>query len=180
MLPTIEIVKQRFYKADYKDFTAVEARKFNELFKKAIIVFIETLAERVHVDTGMSMASILPLAAEVGYDIIISPRREPRKGYTSFTSYFPMMEKGPAEGANLGKDAFSITWGRPGRPEWRFRFEIKVYHWWLHEHGIVPPNEPWNALVLGRIAMINYMKDNVSNYVPRLAEFVKPVARSDF
>lgn len=163
-------VSQKFYKPDVGKFTRELLKNMQELWRGAIRAFLEGVASRIHVDTGMSKASLRPLGAEVGVDVSISPKRGPRKGLDTFTAYYPERYKSIEEGERVGEKAFHIGWGTTSRPQLYFRFNITVFHYFLHEVN-------WKSLNTGEAVMRSYLDRNASRVIPELSKWMNLVTK---
>ncbi len=53
-----------------------------------------------------------------------------------------------------------------------FEFRIVVFHYLLHEAGLVPGTGPWNSLEAGRSAFLAHISANGSNIFPRFNEWM--------
>lgn len=141
------------------------------LWKDATKAFIVETIALVHVDTGMSRSSLLPLGRLVRMVTAIkafSPKHKSRTGYTDMQgNYDPDINRTAALGEKLGERAFRLNFGSPARPVFHFEFNIKVYQYALHE-------DEWESIERGQEAFLAYLQNNAINYVPRLAEWIKP------
>lgn len=141
------------------------------LWKDATKAFIVEAIDLVHIDTGMSRSSYLPLGRLVRMVTAIkafSPKRASRTGYTDMAgNYDPKGQRSAAMGEKLGERAFRLNFGSPARPVFAFEFNIKVYQYALHESD-------WQSLERGQEAFLAYLQNNAINYVPRLAEWILP------
>lgn len=174
------IVKQKFYKANVGKLRKEIFNNMQILWRNAIRAFLEGVLSKIQVDTGMAKASLRPLAAEVGMDLSISPKRGPRKGLDTFTVYYPDRYKGIEEGTRLGEKAFHIGWGTANNPQLYFRFNITVFHYWLHETGLASHPSitgAWKSLNAGESAMRRYLDQNAIKIVPSLSKWMKPSSK---
>jgi hypothetical protein len=149
------------------------------LWKDATKEFIVEAIKLVHIDTGMSRSSLLPLGRLVRMVTAIKaygsrtpgkggPVRKSRTGYTDLAgNYDPTINRTAALGEKLGERAFRLNFGSPARPVFHFEFNIKVYQYALHE-------EDWESIERGQEAFLAYLKNNAINYVPKLAEWILP------
>ena len=155
------------------------------LWNDATKAFLEEMLKQdtILVDTGMSRASLMPLARKVRMLTVaraqISPRRSPQKGATILEGdrgvWKPNLERGPDLGQKLGEKAFTINYGSTKRPVFRFEFRIVVYQHWLHEKfGRSPRSIGKESLEKGEAAFIDYLKTNARSYVPKLADWILP------
>lgn len=130
-----------------------------KLWKDATREFIAAALPAIHVDTGMSRSSMIPLARMV--QMVTEVRAfNPKRG--------PWPSRSPELGEKLGqKPTFRLNFGTPARPAFLFEFNINVYQYKLHE-------DEWQSLERGQEAFLAYLKNNAINYVPRLAEWILP------
>lgn len=111
------------------------------------------------IDTGMSVASLQPLATKVQLrSIILETLRgkgpKPRKGYVDLQGvYHADQNKSRAHGERLGSHAYKLSFGTPDNPDLRFSFDIVVFQHQFHE-------PTWNSLQKGKEAFIAYFKSN--------------------
>jgi len=150
------------------------------LWRNATKAFLETVIEDdlIRVETGMSKASLLPLARAVQMlttvRASIDPKVARRKGYTSINgTYDPNGQRSIDSGIRLGQDAYKLTFGNKDHPVFNFEFHIVVYQHLLYENGLVHGYPPQDSLVKGQLAFRQYIEDNKQQYVPRLAEWIK-------
>ena len=136
------------------------------LWKDATREFIKEVVSVLygHIDTGMSIASIIPLATEVNFQTLI---QEAIAGnathYTKGKEYYDWagktgQMKTPALGEELGQTAYEIEFGTPELPKFVFRFKVSVFQYYLHEFGYAVPHAgAWNTLELGKIAFQTFL-----------------------
>lgn len=144
--------------------------RLKRLWRDAIQVYLRAIALEgvIKVDTGMSKASLLPLARAVRMlgevRATISPQRPPTKGMTDISgTYHPNRSKSVAEGERAGQGAFNISYGNPKRIVFHFSFETRVYQYFLHEIG-AGGKSAWNSLEIGRAAMLEFIRQNWTSY----------------
>lgn len=173
------IVRLRHLRANYGVFEKKLHENMSRLWRDSTKAFLEEIIKNdlIKVDTGMSRASLLPLARAVRMLTVvrasINPKSAPRKGYTPLDgSYNPTGVKSIAAGEKLGEKAYRLNFGSPKSPVFRFEFNIVVYQHWIHEVYNADPN--WKALEKGTAAFEAYLKDNALSYVPKLAEWIQP------
>ena len=180
------LIVQKGLKPRVDVFTKKLHQNMSRLWTDATKAFLEEIIKNdlIKVDTGMSRASLLPLARAVRMLTVvrasINPKRGPRPGYnagaqggaTSWEVGDPSQPKSIEAGIKAGQKAYRLNFGTPGRPVFRFEFNIVVYQHWLHE---VYNNDPsWKSLERGTDAFRAYIKENAPNYVPTLAEWLLP------
>lgn len=171
-------VKMKRYRADQIKFTKTLHRNLSRLFDGAVRAFLTEIAldNTIRVETGMSKASLLPLAAEVRMKSIIkatiSPTVTKKKGLVDLDgTYHPDGIKSAAVGEQLGKKAYVLNYGSPGRPVFRFMFSIQVYQYALYEYGYKNV-QAYNTIERGKKAFLSYLRDNLNEAFPKLAEFI--------
>ena len=112
-------------------------------------VLVSTMAAGNHIDTGMSAASALPIAAKVNFatqlsgHILASQKSEAKKGYGGVYyvgdgEWHKDQFRSKAHGVRLGREAVSqkkhlVSFGTDGDLRMKFYFEIVVYQYDLHE-----------------------------------------------
>jgi hypothetical protein len=156
-------------------FTQKLHKNMIQLWKDATRAFIAETIKHIHVDTGMSRTSLVPLGRLVKMVTVIrafQPKRKPGKaggitdmdgGYTPGPPW-----RGPAAGEAAGDvPGFRLNFGSPARPVFVFEFNIRVYQYALHE-------DQWQSISRGQQAFLDYLKENAQNYVPTLAEWILP------
>lgn len=137
------------------------------VMKEAAIEYVRVTAPLVHVDTGMSRGSLLPLSQLIGIDSEIRGTIFPvvpfRKGSWDMQGrYFPHINRELSLGeasSKQGKD-FSVNYGTTSRPILNFYFKINVYQWSRNE-------DKWNSIPAGEIALKNYLSDNWASAVSK-------------
>lgn len=140
------------------------------VWRKACRVFVETIAQEdiIKVYTGMSKSSLLPLARFLGIMGVVesgiipiakSQRAYSDKGaYDIMGTYHPEWIKGPALGKRLGAKAYQVWYGSPKRVLMKFKFDIVIWQYMLHENfPIRPGSGPWMSLNKGKAAFENYI-----------------------
>lgn len=148
-----------------------------KIWKDCVRAFVLELTKHVHVDTGMSAASIEPLAARVGLQsmIIQSLRgKGPKRGHRDINdpgfkyaaeNIAPF--KSRALGKQLGQEprGYELTFGSPDSPIFTFTFNITVYQWYLHDSfGGSGSMGDWGALESARIAFLETWEIKIKNF----------------
>lgn len=154
-------------------------KNMSRLWRGSIRKFIETAIDNIEVDTGMSAASLQPLAAEVGLrSQIIEALRGfgPKRGHSNLDPPWDSNNapfKSRALGERLGRGAYKVTFGTPNRVSLLFEFEIVVFQHYLHEFGLAEHTSgPWDSLLKGSEAMMNYFRDNLPENIPSITRFL--------
>ena len=128
--------------------------------------FIE-LVKHIHVDTGMSYASVIPLArkAHLASELMsnLSPRRS-RPSHTSLEgTYIQGSPANVATGIAYGNEAVAqkrhdIDFGTPANIILRFRFEVVVYQYDKHDIQ-------WQSVNKAEAVFKLYWRTNISKYL---------------
>lgn len=165
------------------DFAAVTAPKAKEwLFKRlqtawreAAREFFRVVSQRVTVDTGMSMASMLPLAGKVRaakllQQKISEERTKPKKPYVTLAgTVHSEQRKTITKGKEAGRRALSsgrheISFGTPNTPQLVFKFEVVVFQFQIRDLGL-DGKEAWNAIEAGREAFLKRWAEVFPEYI---------------
>lgn len=146
--------------------------RFNKLWVEAIHSFISEIKGRINVWTGMSRATLLPLASEIKYpdSIHISPKETLRIGgylMDPFGVYDPLLWKDIAHGELEGEDAYFIKFSDEKVYKAEFKWEIRTYQYALHEEI-----SAWDTLIYGPKVMMEYVKKNFLNIFPPFKKFI--------
>ncbi len=110
-----------------------------KLWKRCVGEFVKEVSKHVAIDTGMSMASLMPLAAKVRLASFLRSKisgmsKGHKKGYTDKNfQYHPDRNRSKTLGERLGSDAYNLSFGSPLSPDLTFSFDIVVLQYWLHE-----------------------------------------------
>jgi len=130
----------------------------------------KTLASQSVIDTGMSAASMIPLATKVRMadeiHAIISANKKsnPVKPYRTITGTtmrdgWRSMAQGRREAETLGARTNVIVIGTKETPRWRFVFNIVIWQWAIWE------KKKWHALKAGRIAFKATFREELKNRI---------------
>lgn len=135
------------------------------LWKQSVEAFIKEASNHVHVDTGMSMASMQPLAANVRLASFLqqslSGKGFRRGAYDINGQYRPDKNRSKAEGRRAGESAYELSFGTPKNTDLLFTFKIQVFQWKLHEVGEGRGNKgAWRALEHGKRAFLDHFNSN--------------------
>jgi hypothetical protein len=131
------------------------------LMRDAAVVFVNSAVDHVHVDTGMSAASLEPMARRARTSILskISPKRSRFGGMTMTGRYVPKKIRSVFEGIRAGQSAFKFNVGNVDRPYMSFRFQIKVWQYWYWE-------PEWQSLNEASIDAEIFIDNNYIKYLP--------------
>ncbi|HUU87827.1 MAG TPA: hypothetical protein VMX17_08750 [Candidatus Glassbacteria bacterium] len=143
------------------------------LYKDAAAEFVWRTVQEIHIDTGMSAASLEPLAASLGTSIIddISPfiKHGQRNWGTAMTG---LSQKGRIRsidaGFRAGQSAFRFSFGSVKNPYFIFEFKINVYQYAFWEKN-------WQSLNKGLYYFVDFVESNYEAYVPfDLVDVINP------
>lgn len=104
-------------------------------WRMAIRLSLEEAAERVQVLTGMSKASLFPLAKELWTKraYLRDNGGQPLPGYYNWTYWNPNDERSIQHGLRLGEDAYIISYENNNGLSPYFEFTIPVYQFARHQ-----------------------------------------------
>lgn len=132
-----------------------------KLWKECIEEFVREASKHIAIDTGMSMASMMPLAAKVRMASFLRSKIQgkssgPKRGYTDMNfQYHKSQFKSVAHGQRLGKRAYILRFGTPTLPNLSFEFDITVLQHWLHEDAAnYQRSHNWQSLVKAKKAFL--------------------------
>lgn len=151
-------------------------RALVRLWRDSVKEFIVVTADAMSVDTGMSVASLQPLGAKVGFATLIreslrgkgpkrrSPKDKPTGEFANNDGPF----KSRALGERLGQDAFELEFGTPNVPVLLFKFKIVVLQHRLNDAGLgnVPNPPMWRSIAKGTIAFKQFFNENLPRRLP--------------
>jgi hypothetical protein len=154
------------FKIDLSGYRKDIAGKMQDLWRGAIGAFVKGTMGLVHVDTGMSAASMRKAAvtARIWGDIqqqIIRLQKHPegRAWYGRDKSGYRSMQEGIALAEKATKVIIEY-------PRMEFNFAIKVWQWKYWE-------EDWGSLVAGRQAFNEYINTNFRDMIPSLTKYIR-------
>ena len=148
--------------------TQAEHKKLKHLWDDSARAFLRAIAlsDIIKVDTGMSKASLLPLARYLRmYTEVrgtISPKRGQQKGsFNSGGVWQPSIPRSIATGeaSSAPRAGYNLLYGSPKRMVFVFDFEIKVWQYLLHEQGL-GKGAAWNTIEVGREAFQDHLTNN--------------------
>lgn len=152
-----------------------------KLWREAIKEFVETVALRsaglVHVDTGMSKASIIPLAKVVRIAglvraSIVPNRYKKTPKYYHFESNTPSGLKTISHGIELGEKVTKVDFGSPRDPVMTLEFSINVLQYFLNEEGVGNNNSvAWRSFEQGHAAFEKHITENMGSIIPDVADW---------
>lgn len=131
------------------------------LWKQSVAEFVRVAAQEIAIDTGMSRASLEPLAANIRLASALAESARgmgasPRKGAFDLEgNWHSDRMRSKAAGRREGEKAYNLSFGTPLRPNMVFDFKIVVWQYKVHELGMFG-NDPWNSLGKGRDAFLEH------------------------
>ena len=149
-------------KLDPQGLTVKVNRHLQAVWREAMREFVETAARNMAVDTGMSIATFRPLAAEVRMKGLLEAiirgkgiRRTESSIYSSYQFPGPREPKSASLGERMGR-TYKYTFRSEGKnPRFEFTFDIPVLQFYLHENGLGARNShAYNALSKGSEAFM--------------------------
>ena len=142
------------------------------LWMRCIGSFIDSTLDEMSIDTGMSVASLMPLAIEVGFKQYIASRitgGPAKPGHKNLYGEWASnndLPKSVASGEFLGrKPAYDVSFGTKTHPKLKFLFHIVVFQHYLHEDGIIPNSGNWMSLEAGKRAFLETWDKDFSYYI---------------
>lgn len=154
------------------DFTVRATRKLIPIWRAAVRQFVMAVAHEILVDTGMSAASLVPLAYEFrtkqAFDSIIRgkikrPTSNKYNGGYGFTGTGE--PKSYSQGVRLGESAYDYSFpDNPDYPQFYFKFDIVILQFYLKENGLGRGDQFSEAMTAGEEAFIDYWSEH-SQYV---------------
>ncbi len=160
------------FKSD-KDLRWSIMKGFLKVWNNCIEAFVRELDSIIRVYTGMTKATLLPLAATIELeDINLSGARAPIKGGLQMPDgwFDPSLIKSIPTGESLGNRAYfkdlqgtTLT----------FQWNIMTYQYKLHEHrSDLPGTGPWRTLILGPTKFRQTWEAKAFDYLPALRDVV--------
>lgn len=138
--------------------------KLIELWKDSTRAFILETVKYVHVDTGMSMASLFPLAEKLKYAEFVSAELLRANG--SKPGYKYGGTKSVTRGKEFGRQAYRLDFGTTISPVLKFDFQTVVYQYSINEIGMGNNNQDaWNSLEKGKASFLEFFESQFENYM---------------
>ena len=145
-----------------REYLQVLYKRLEKLWKRAIVDFVEATINKMSVDTGMSVATLLPLAKQVRAGGIVRAKMAGGKHKGGFKNLNRRFKSNNARfksrefGRTLGEKAYKIEFGDMGNIKFEFNFDIVAFQHYLRENNLSGyANTPaWNSLEAGKIAFL--------------------------
>jgi len=141
-----------------------------KLWKESIRAFVREAVKHIHIDTGMSYASLMPLAAqvrlreEVGSALALT--NPAKAGFKNLTGQFASNNarfKSKTFGEQLGREAFDIKFGTDKSPNLSFQFHIVVFQHFLHDEPRYQYSGNWQSMSQARTAFLETFNTGIQN-----------------
>lgn len=154
------------------------------LWRESVGEFITATADAMAVDTGMSVASLQPLAAKVRLATVIreiARGKGPKRRSPGDVPQAPFQDNfGPfrsrALGERLGRNAFELEFGTPRTPLLKFQFRIVILQHFLNDNGLGNVANPpvWQSLEKGEAAFLDHFNREFAarNFGARISEML--------
>jgi len=131
------------------------------LWKESVRAFVREAVKHIHIDTGMSYASLLPLAAQVRLReeiaVGLTFAGAAKRGFKNLSGVFADNNarfKSKTFGEQLGRTAFNLKFGTPQAPDLLFQFKIVVFQYFLHDETHYSYSQNWRSISQARIAFL--------------------------
>lgn len=180
--------RQDYRKAESKEPLAKYIHEqVKTLWRDCVRAFLKEAARHIHIDTGMSAASLYDAAKEVQIagDILKKIMDgHPRAPHPHYMGIRGGVHKGVNKSIPLGmslgstKQAHELSFGTAQNPDLLFKFNIVVFQYKLHEAG-ANGGDAWDSLEKGKVAFLACWKANVRKQVKpaTILKFLLPKAR---
>lgn len=147
-----------------------------KLWREAAGEFVEAIiyTGTVHIDTGMSAASAVPLAkeAKLGSAIqsfISASANGPKRGAFGMDGKFRKeLWRSMKAGRQAGESSYILKFGSFSNQVFTFRFDIKVWQWKYNEGQ-------WGAIPYGEQRFKDYIKRNLKSRIPKLSKYITTI-----
>lgn len=151
-------------------------RQLSRLWHDASQEFILTALNQISVDTGMSAATLLPLAQKVNLRSAVAAaiqgkgpnfrKRQKYRGGPGFPSSGEF--KSRALGERMGQAAYKFEVGTDRKPIFIMTFDIVVFQYFLHESfENSNVSKDWQSLDQAKDAMLKFIENNWMHYVDK-------------
>ena len=161
----------KFTKPDLKgmgrELKRQSAEMINQYLNRGIEEFATVAQNKVHVDTGMTLASLHALIDAIGdFPVFRQVKRNPYRPFKTLRGEVRKDKKtGPEEGYKAGLKAFKIKKANMTTMTFSFRYKIQVYQWneWEDE---------WRALSEAAKTFRRYLRENKRKLEDELGRLV--------
>jgi len=155
---------------------AAVLRRSIALVEEAARVFIHEVARNTTVDTGMTIGGLIPVSRFLkiaGFNSLgVGSKKGAMVGWHR-GKWDKSLSKGPGLGASLSErgDAWDFIAGSPNKFGITFWFEPQVFQHILQDLGY-GGGAAWNSVQKGRMAMLDYIRENSSKVIPKFSEWL--------
>lgn len=188
------------YRGQFEKYTKGMHTRMSVVWSKAVLAYIEAAVtdEHIHVDTGMSAASTLPMLGKLKNiktqsfrtrmtSNINSRLGENREGpaissakgsYSPSGVWNPSATRSFTAGLQQGQQGTRVLYGSQKRARFVFEFNIQPWQWQKQESSSWGAREGnWQALAAGEVAFNQYIQDHIEEAVAPelLAEALQPI-----
>lgn len=148
--------------------TQLEHKRLSKVWDDSARAFLRAIAltDIIHVDTGMSKASLLPLARYLRMytevKATINPQRKKVQGAFGLDGDWDKeAERSMATGqaSSRKRAGYNVLYGSNKRMVFVFDFEIRVWQYLIHEQG-AGKLAAWNTIQVGREAFAEHLYNN--------------------
>ena len=151
-------------------------KQVNKIFKEGVKEYIRAATTHVPRDTGMSLATYIPLASKVklgGYVSSLASGGHRKAGHRSNYGR-PVISnvhvcKSTAFGERLGRKKLDFNLASTTEPSANFQFTITALQHYIWENERSPH---WNTLQVGELAYTTYMRNNLTKALPNFSQWL--------
>jgi len=156
-------------------------KQINKLWDDAIGAFVIGMVNNMSVDTGMSVATLSPLARKMNVQKFISMKlamsKGAKKGHRKLYGKWAdnnASYKSVGLGERLGEYAYTVTYGDANHIVLGFEFDIKSFQHFMRESDLsgFASTAPWNSIEAGMEAMKEYIQNHIQDYIPSVARWL--------
>ncbi len=182
-------ITERLFYTELEPITKKLHHELKQLWKGCIRAFITETIKNMRSDTGMSVASLMPLGRQVRhivgvieqasnfkidtFNVRTSKRKNYPNAYGPYSNQNNFEWKSPEAGIALGEDAGKIDYGTPENPVFNFKFTIPVLQWYLQETGQTRNfSPPWNSIDHGETAFYKFYHDHIGEVTKVMSDSI--------
>lgn len=146
-------------------------KDLSRLWRDGVKAWILEAIGHIRVDTGMSMASLIPLSRMVRLATTVKAAyagRVPyRKGAFDMSgTYHPDWKRSVSAGeaSAVHKNTYDILYGTRTRPVMHFIYEISVWQFYVNEQGMFGRSS-WRVFASADVAMRKHIENSWQSYL---------------
>lgn len=150
------------------------------LWERCVRAFVMETVKYIHIDTGMSAASLYGVAGQVHIETQLLQYimgKGPVAPHPAYTDIGGTTHRGVKKSIPLGQQlggrtprAYKLRFGSEVNPVFVFEFNIVIFQYWLHEFG--HNDAPWDSLEQGKQAFKIAWERGIKEI--RLLKFILP------